>query len=59
VRGVRATTAASNADDPNDVVVLQDVSDMKRAQLWAGSDDLKSGMQKSGVVGAPSVRFAD
>jgi hypothetical protein len=48
-----------NTDDPNDVVVLQDVSDMTKAHAWAGSDDLKAGMQKSGVVGAPSVRFAN
>jgi hypothetical protein len=48
-----------NADDPNDVVVLEDVSDMFKAHAWAGSDDLKAGMQKSGVVGAPSLRFAN
>jgi hypothetical protein len=44
-----------NAQDPNDVVILQDVA---RARAWLGSDDLKSEMQKSGVVGSPNVRFA-
>jgi len=47
-----------SAEDPNDVVVLQDVADLTKAHAWAGSDDLKTGMQKSGVIGSPSVRFA-
>jgi hypothetical protein len=47
-----------SADDPNEVVVLQDVADVAKARNWFGSDDLKAAMQKSGVVGAPSVRFA-
>jgi hypothetical protein len=47
-----------SADDPNDVVVLQDVSDVAKARTWLGSDDLKTAMQKSGVLGSPSIRFA-
>jgi hypothetical protein len=47
-----------SADDPNDVVVLQDVADVAKARTWLGSDDLKAAMQKGGVVGAPSIRFA-
>ena len=47
-----------SADDPNDVVVLQDVSDVAKARTWLGSEDLKAAMQKSGVVGSPSIRAA-
>jgi hypothetical protein len=47
-----------SADDPNDVVVLQDVSDVAKARTWLGSEDLKTAMQKSGVLGSPSIRFA-
>ena len=47
-----------SAEDPNDVVVLQDVADVAKARTWLGSDDLKAAMQKSGVVGSPSIRFA-
>jgi len=25
---------------------------------WFGSDDLKAAMQKDGVIGSPSIRFA-
>jgi hypothetical protein len=47
-----------SADDPNEVVVLQDVADVAKARTWLGSDDLKAEMQKSGVIGTPSIRFA-
>jgi hypothetical protein len=47
-----------NAEDQNDVVILQDVADVAKARAWFGSDDLKAAMQKSGVVGTPNVRFA-
>ena len=47
-----------SAEDPNDVVVLQDVADLTKARTWIGSDDLKAAMQKSGVMGSPSFRFA-
>ena len=46
------------AEDPNDVVILQDVADAAKARTWFGSDDLKAAMQKSGVIGSPSIRFA-
>ena len=46
------------AEDPNDVVILQDVADVPKARSWFGSDDLKAAMQKSGVLGSPSIRFA-
>ena len=38
-----------SAEDPNDVVILQDVTDVAKARTWFGSDDLKAAMQKSGV----------
>jgi hypothetical protein len=46
------------AEDPNDVVILQDVADVPKARSWFGSDDMKAAMQKSGVIGSPSIRFA-
>jgi len=45
-------------EDPNDVVILQDVADVAKARSWIGSDDMKATMQKSGVVGSPNIRFA-
>ena len=47
-----------SAEDPNDVVILQDVADVAKARSWSGSDDLKAAMQKAGVLGSPNIRFA-
>jgi len=47
-----------SAEDPNDVLVLQDVSDVAKARAWIGGDDMKTAMNKAGVIGSPSVRFA-
>jgi hypothetical protein len=47
-----------NADDQNDVVILQDVTDVAKARAWLGSTEMKTAMEKSGVVGSPSIRFA-
>ncbi|MFY9990561.1 MAG: hypothetical protein WAL40_05910 [Rhodoplanes sp.] len=47
-----------NADDANDVVILQDVADVAKARSWLSSDDMKATMQNNGVVGSPNIRFA-
>ena len=47
-----------SAEDPNDVVILQDVTDVAKARAWLGSTEMKTAMEKSGVVGSPSIRFA-
>jgi hypothetical protein len=47
-----------SADDPNDVLILQDVADISKARTWLGSSEMKTVMEKSGVVGSPSIRFA-
>ena len=46
-------------EDPNDVVILQDVADVSKARSWLTSDDTKAAMEKSGVIGSPSIRFAN
>jgi len=56
--GVTNGTVFRNAEDPNDVVVLQDVADVAKARTWVASEDLKAAMQKAGVVSSPSIRFA-
>jgi len=47
-----------STDDPNDVLLLQDVADVSKARTWYGSSEMKSLMEKSGVVGSPSIRSA-
>ena len=45
-------------DNPNEVVILQDVSDVGKARAWLASDEMKTVWEKSGVLGLPSFRFA-
>jgi hypothetical protein len=45
-------------DDPNDVLILQDVADVSKVRTWYSSSEMKSAMEKSGVVGSPSIRAA-
>src|ERR1700730_7462612 len=56
--GITNSKVFRNADDPNEVVVLQDVADVAKARTWLGTDEMKAGMQKRGVIGSPSIRFA-
>ena len=46
------------AEDPNEVVILQDVAGVAKARTWLGSDETKAAMENGGVVGLPNVRFA-
>jgi hypothetical protein len=46
------------AEDPNDLVILQDVADEAKARTWLASDEMKTAMEKGGVVGSPNIRFA-
>ena len=45
-----------STDDPNDVLLLQDVADISKARTWYSSNEMKSVMEKSGVLGSPSIR---
>jgi hypothetical protein len=47
-----------SAEDPNDILVVQDVADVAKARAWLGGDDLKTAMEKAGVTGATIFRFA-
>jgi hypothetical protein len=54
--GVTNGRVFRSAEDPNDVLILQDVADMAKARTWLGGDELKAAMTKAGVIGSPNVR---
>ncbi len=56
--GITNERVFRNAQDPDDIVIVQNVADVAKARSWLISDDMKATMQKSGVVGTPKVRFA-
>src|ERR1700739_207317 len=56
--GITNSRVFRSADDQNDVVILADVADVSKARAWLSSNEMKAVMDKSGVVGSPSIRFA-
>ncbi len=56
--GVTNGRVFRGAEDPNDIVILQDVADMGRARAWFTGEELKFAMQKTGVVGPTSFHFS-
>jgi hypothetical protein len=56
--GITKSKVFRSTDDPNDALLLQDVADVSKARTWYGSSEMKSLMEKSGVVGSPSIRSA-
>ena len=40
-----------NAEDPDDIVIVANVSDLAKARAWTANDDLKTAMQKAGMLG--------
>jgi CRISPR/Cas system CSM-associated protein Csm5 (group 7 of RAMP superfamily) len=56
--GITKSKVFRSTDDPNDVLVVQDVGDVSKARTWYSSSEMKSAMEKSGVVGSPSIRAA-
>jgi hypothetical protein len=56
--GITKSKVFRSAEDPNDVLLLQDVADVSKARAWYGSGEMKAVLEKSGVVGSPSIRAA-
>ena len=56
--GITKSKVFRSTEDPNDVLLLQDVADVAKARTWLASDEMKAAMEKGGVVGSPNIRFA-
>lgn len=60
---VRATAGLTekhllqDADNPNQVTIIFEANDLKRAEEFSSSDDLREVMQKVGVMGKPDIYF--
>ena len=57
--GVTAAAVYQAADSPNDITVTHDFTTLEAAQAFARSPELKKAMQNAGVVGAPTIWFAN
>jgi hypothetical protein len=56
--GVTNGKVFRSAEDPNDILIVLDVADVAKARTWLAAPDLKTAMDKAGVVGAHVVRFS-
>jgi hypothetical protein len=57
--GVTAEAVYRGTDNPNDITITHEFGSAEAAVAFAGSDDLKNAMQRAGVVGAPTIWFAN
>jgi len=53
--GVTADAVYQAADDPNEVTVTHDFATLDAAKAFVASSDLHEAMDKSGVVGEPTL----
>ena len=59
VYGLHSYGVSRGVDDKNMVMVALKIDDINRAKEFAALPDLKTAMQKSGVVGDPSIMYFD
>jgi hypothetical protein len=55
--GLRVAQLMRNADDPQEVLILFEASDLEKARGMTQSDELRQIMEKAGVLGRPSFDF--
>ena len=53
--GIKNTQVYRNADDPKEVIVWGETSDVAKAREALASQELKAAMKEAGVVGPPKV----
>lgn len=57
--GVNGQAVYRAADDPNDITVTHEFSAIEAAQQFAASDELHNAMSKAGIIGEPTIWFAN
>jgi hypothetical protein len=58
-KGVTAQAVYQSADDPNDITVTHDFGSITAARAFVDSKELHDTMRRAGVVGAPTIWFAN
>ncbi|TBY84655.1 cyclase [Rhizobium leguminosarum] len=57
--GVTAQAFYRAIDNPNDITVTHEFATLEAAQAFSKLDELKTAMRTGGVLGAPTVWFAN
>jgi len=55
--GVRGARVLRNTTKPNEIVVLHEFDEMRKAKSFANSKELKEAMHRGGVTGKPDIYF--
>ena len=55
--GLRDLYLWRNADDPNEIILLVEASEVEKAREFAASSDLGDKMRAAGVQGTPEITF--
>jgi len=55
--GLAEKYVLQGADNPNEVVVLFEAKDLKRAKAFATSADLRQTMEKAGIADKPDIYY--
>jgi heme-degrading monooxygenase HmoA len=55
--GLRAPKILRNLDDPNEVVLLFEVTDLEKARAFVSSPEVPAAKEQSGVVDRPDIYF--
>jgi hypothetical protein len=53
--GIKNSRVYRNADDPKEVIVWNETSDLAKTREAVGGDEVRKAMQEAGVVGPPKV----
>ncbi|EJC83509.1 hypothetical protein Rleg4DRAFT_6745 [Rhizobium leguminosarum bv. trifolii WSM2297] len=57
--GVTAEAVYRATDNPNDITVTHEFATLEAAQAFSKLEELKAAMSKGGVLGTPTVWFAN
>ena len=55
--GLKEKSLLRSIDNPNEVVLLFEAEDLKKAKAFSESANLSEVMQKAGVIGKPDILF--
>jgi hypothetical protein len=57
--GLQVVKVQRNIDHPLEIIIVLEAENLALAREFAGSDELRMAMIRSGVVGRPEVWFAE
>ncbi|MDP2287004.1 MAG: cyclase [Actinomycetota bacterium] len=57
--GITSATVFRSVDNPNEITVAHELNTVRAAKDFAHSSELRTAMEKSGIVGPPDVWFVE